>query len=53
MEEEEKAKMRVLRLPGIVKNKKKVRWLFSLSANSIHRCMKKRDNQKVTGFDSG
>lgn len=54
MEEDEEAKMRVLRLHGIVENKeKKVRRLLTLSANSIHRCTKKGEIQKVTSFDSG
>lgn len=54
VEEDEEEKMRVLRLHGIVENKeKKVRRLLTLSANSIHRCTKKGDIQKVTGFDSG
>lgn len=53
VEEEEEAKMRVLKLPGIVENKKKARWLLTLSANSLHRWIKKSKNWKVTRFDSG
>lgn len=54
VEEEQKKKIRTLRFPGVVENKeKKARWLLSLSTNSIPRCIKKTDIQKVTVFDSG
>lgn len=46
-----KLKMRVWRLPGIVQNTgKKVRQHLTVSANSIHRCIKKRRHSEGNQF---